>query len=333
MSQNEHIVSLIAKQLQGLATPPEKEELQQWLKADAAHQQEYDDLAVIWQKSGPLLANPSFNADVAWLKLDDKIAHLYPRPKKKFDNLVSLLLSSTAKTAAAILILGFIAAGGYWWHHHAQWQSFTAVAHNETLTLPDQSVVVMRKGSTISYPKQFDKAERRIQLNGEAFFTVQHNEQQPFLVITDHAVVKVLGTSFLVHTTNAADEVVVLTGKVNVADKNENGNRVVLTKGQRAVLQQDHRFYQDEVSDSNFIAWKTGQLNFNNTPLPKVLQDISHYYGILIEPDPGLQPAADAISVTVHFKDQPLAQVLEELRLITGLQLKKEKDKMIFYRN
>lgn len=333
MSQNEHIVTLIAKQLQGLATSQEKEELQQWLKADTTHQQEYDDLAAIWQKSGPLLANPSFNADVAWLKLDDRIAHLYPRPKKHVDNLISLLFSSTAKTAVAILIIGFIAAGGFWWHHHAQWQSFTAVAQNETLTLPDRSVVVVRKGSTIKYPKQFDKEERRIQLNGEAFFSVHHNEHQPFLVITGHSEVKVLGTSFLVHSTDATDEVVVVTGKVNVTDKNENDNRVILTKGQRAVLQQDHRFYQDQVSDSNFIAWKTGQLNFNNTPFTRVLQDICHYYGVLVVPDPGLQPAADAIPVTVHFNNQPLVQVLDELKLITGLQMKKENDKMIFYRN
>jgi len=333
MSQKEHIGSLIAKQLQGLATPQEAEELQQWLLSDAACKQEYDDMAVIWQKSGALLADPQFNAEIAWVKLDDKIAHLTARPKMPFESIISYLFSTTPKVAAAVLILAFMAGGGYWWYRHAQWQSFTAVAKNERLTLPDQSVVLVRKGSTIKYEKHFDKKERRVQLTGEAFFTVQHNEHQPFLVITDHSEVKVLGTSFLVHSTEAADEVVVVTGKVNVADKKENNNRVVLTKGQRAVLKRDHRFYQDQVIDSNFIAWETGQLNFNNTTLPKVLQDVSHYYGVTVELDPTLTSTADAMSVTVHFKDQPLEQALEELKLITGLQMKKEKDKIIFYRN
>jgi ferric-dicitrate binding protein FerR (iron transport regulator) len=54
MSQNDHIVSLIAKQLQGVATPQEAKELQQWLHSDAACQQEYDDMARIWQKSGSI---------------------------------------------------------------------------------------------------------------------------------------------------------------------------------------------------------------------------------------------------------------------------------------
>jgi ferric-dicitrate binding protein FerR (iron transport regulator) len=333
MNQKEHIINLIAKQLQGLATPQEAEELQQWLQSDAACQQEYDEMAVIWQKSTRLLAEPQFNADIAWLRLDDKIALLSPKRKMPVDSLLAVLFSSTSKAAAAILIAGAMAAGGYWWYSHAQWQSFTAVAQNETLTLPDRTVVVVRKGSTIKYQKQFDKKERRVQLSGEAFFTVQHNDHQPFLVITNHAEIKDLGTSFLVHSTEGTDEVVVVTGKVNMTDKNENNNQVVLTQGQRAILQQDHRFVQDQVTDSNFIAWETGQLNFNNTPLLKVLQDISHYYGLPVELDPGLQVADDAIPVTVHFNNQPLQQVLEELKLITGLQLKKENGKTLFYRN
>ncbi|MBO9203122.1 MULTISPECIES: FecR family protein [Niastella] len=333
MNEKDHIVSLIAKQLQGLATPQELADLQQWLQSDTACQQEFDDMAVIWQKSGRLLAEPQFNADIAWAKLDDQIAQLTARDKKPFHLIISGFFSSTSKAAAVILIVAGMAAGGYWWQRSSQWQSFTAVAQNENITLPDQSVVTVRKGSTLQYLKHFDKKERRVKLTGEAFFTVQHNEHQPFLVITDHAEVKVLGTSFLVHSTDADDEVVVVTGKVNVADKKEHNNQVYLTKGQRAVLKQDHHFYQDQVADTNFLAWRSGQLNFNNTALPQVLQDISHYYGIIVDLDPSLPNSANTIPVTVHFNNQPLEQVLEELKLITGFQVKKEKDKMLFYRN
>jgi len=332
MNQKEHIISLIAKQLQGLATPQEADELQQWLQSDAACQQEYDEMAVIWQKSGPLLAEPPFNTEAAWVKLDNQIALLTARERKPLHPVISIFVSPTAKAAAAVLILACTAAAGFWWHRNAQWQSFTATVKNETLTLPDHSVVVIRKGSTLKYLKQFNAAERRVELTGEAFFSVQHNEHQPFLVTTNNSEVKVLGTSFLVHNTTAEDEVVVVTGKVNVADKKEDNNKVLLTKGQRAVLKQDH-FYQDQVANSNFLAWETGQLNFNNTALPQVLQDISHYYGVSVELDPGLQAAAQTIPVTVHFNNQPLEQVLEELKLITGLQVKKENDKTLFYRN
>jgi ferric-dicitrate binding protein FerR (iron transport regulator) len=332
MNDKEHIVHLIAKQLQGLATPQEAEELQHWLKLDATCQQEYDDMAMIWQKSGPLLADPQFNADIAWLKLDDKVAQLTPRPKYQQDTIISFLFSSTGRIAAAVLVLALTALGGYWLHQRAQWQHFTAANKNETLTLPDQSVVLVRKGSSIKYPNVFDKKERRVQLTGEAFFKVQHNENQPFLVTTDNADIKVLGTSFLVNSAQSSDEVVVVTGKVNVTDKNESHNQVILTKGQRAVLDHNH-FIQAPVTDSNFIAWETGHLTFNNATLPKVLQDITHYYGVQIELAPALKATAPTVHVTVQFNNQPIEQALEEITLITGLQMKKEKDKVILYRN
>ena len=332
MSQNDHIVSLIAKQLQGMATPPEAEELQQWLQADAARRQEYDDMARIWQSSGPILANPDFNTDIAWAKLDDKIAQVSSRPHRQFHTVISYLFANTKKVMAAVVIFAMVSIGVYWWYKQAQWQTFTASNKNETLTLPDQSVVLVRKGSTLTYPKSFDTEERRVQLTGEAFFKVQHNETQPFLVSTGNTEVKVLGTSFLVNSNSAADEVVVETGKVNVTDKKSNQNHVILTKGQRAVLSNKH-FYQEQVTNSNYMAWETGQLVFNNAALPKVLEDISHFYGTQIELAPALQPTAAAIQISVEFKNQPLEQALEEIRLITGLTLKKEKDKVVFYRN
>ncbi len=332
MRDKELIIHIIAKQLQGLATQQEVEELQQWLKQDAACQQEYNDLAIIWQKSGPLLANPTFNADVAWVKLDDKIVHLTPKPKHHYDTIISFLFSSTGKAAAAVLVFALVAFGGYLWYQRAQWQTFTAAAKNETLTLPDQSVVVVRKGSSIKYLKTFDKKERLVQLTGEAFFKVQHKDNQPFLVTTENAEVKVLGTSFLVNSAPSTDEVVVVTGKVYVKDKNKANNQVILAKGQRAVLEHA-RFYQSPVTDSNFIAWETGQLIFNNTPLPKVLQDVAHYYGVQIELAPALKATAPEVHVSVQFNNQPIEQALEEITLITGLHMKKEKDKVVFYRN
>lgn len=315
-----------------MATPEEAEELQQWLQTDAINRQEYDDMARIWQKSGPLLANPEFNTDIAWSKLDNKIALVSPRPQRQFHNVISYLFANSKRVAAAVVIFTIVALGGYWWYKQSQWQTFTAANKNETLTLPDQSVVLVRKGSSISYPKSFNAKERRVQLTGEAFFKVQHNEAQPFLVTTGNAEVKVLGTSFLVNSNPSADEVVVETGKVNVTDKKSSQNQVTLTKGQRAVLSNE-RFYQEQVTDSNYIAWNTGQLVFNNTALPKVLEDITHFYGTQVELAPALQSAAAAIQITVEFKDQPLEQVLEEIRLITGFTLKKEKDKAVFYQN
>jgi transmembrane sensor len=330
MSDHEQIITLIAKQLQGLATPQETEELQLWLHADAAHQQEYNELALIWQKSGPLLADPQFDANIGWLKLDDKISQSSRKTRIPFDKVVSFRFS-VKKVAMAVVLVSAIAFGGYWYSRHAGWQTLTATAQNQSFALPDQSVILLRKGSTLQVPKQFDAKERVVRLTGEAFFNVQHNEQQPFKITTAHSAIKVLGTSFLVNAGENEDEVVVITGKVHVTDKNESENQVTLSPGERAVLLHDH-FYQNQVTDSNFIAWKTGSLVFNNASLQKVLQDVTHYYDIPVEMAPGTENPSQPFTVTVQFENQPLEQALEEIKLITGLSMKKAPDKIIFYR-
>src|SRR5690348_16419195 len=120
MNQKEHIISLIAKQLQGLATPQEADELQQWLQSDASCQQEYDDMTLIWQKSGLLLAEPQFNTEVAWVKLDDQIALLTARERKPLPTVISIFFSPTAKAAAAVLLVAGMAAAAFWWNRHTQ---------------------------------------------------------------------------------------------------------------------------------------------------------------------------------------------------------------------
>jgi len=125
--------------------------------------------------------------------------------------------------------------------------------------------------------------------------------------------------------------VVVVTGRVQVEDKNQSGHQVVVPAGQRVVLQQ-HQFLQNSITDSNFIAWRTGHLEFKNAPLQKVLEDVAHYYGVDIELEPGAEPAANPLNITLRFENQPLEQVLEEIRLAAGLALKKDNDKIILYR-
>ena len=65
----------------------------------------------------------------------------------------------------------------------------------QTLALSDGSTVELSGGSTLSHPRRWDAAERRVRLEGEAFFDVVAHEK-PFVVETFNADVTVLGTQF-----------------------------------------------------------------------------------------------------------------------------------------
>jgi len=324
MQVTEHITAIIGKKLEGQATTEELEQLQLWLNSGMGNTQEYDQLVKIWMESPRVLTLPAFDTAAAWAKVDGSIrANTGATPVRS----ISLYSRRIAVAAAIIIIAG--AGWRLYTQNHPRWQAFQALAANHSLQLPDGSVVELRKGSKLEYPAAFDKAERTVRLSGEAFFRVQHYEHQPFRINTAHSQIEVLGTSFLVRSEETLDEVVVAAGKVSVADKSKSSNRVVLEAGQKVVLEQD-RFREDKVTDANYLAWKTGLLEFRATPLVKAIEDISHYYGTPLSLAEG-QDAASKSTITLRFENEPFESVLEELKQVTGLQVKKENGKIVLY--
>lgn len=330
MIPDDYLLNIIAKALSGRATDEEQQQLRQWLESDPANRKEYEELVTVWQESMRLTAEQTFNTDRAWSRVEANMTPaVQSQPESRKTNLFSILYHKRLAVAAAIIAVFII--GGYLWNHYRNaWQELAAGNKNQSLRLPDGSTVLLRKGATLRYPLHFDGEERLIRLKGEACFNVQKDEHQPFVVVTDQAAIRVLGTTFVVNTNNSTDEVIVMTGKVNVMSKRKAGRQIELTAGQRTLLQND-QFQQTQVTDSNFIAWKTGLLDFKQAPLEKVLEEMQDYYEVPITLDSQQKAVSSALSVTVRFNNQPLEQALEEIRLVTGLSMKKENDKIVFY--
>jgi len=330
MHVNEHIAAIIGKKLEGQASAEELAQLASWLTTDAGNALEYDQLARIWAESPRVLARPAFDTAAAWARIDGLISGSSiarrPAPVK------SIALSFRRAAVAAAVIA--VAATGWWWLSRPHWERLEATKANKSVQLPDGSVVLLRKGSQIEYPRVFANNERTVHLTGEAFFNVQHQAGQPFRITSPHLDVEVLGTSFLVRSANdasndAIDEVVVSTGKVSVTDRNNSANHAILMAGQKAVLQ-EKRLQETPVADSNYMAWKTGILEFKGATLEKALADIAHYYEVPLSLAPG-QGTAATIRINARFENQPFERVLEELGLLTGLEVKKESGKYLLF--
>ena len=55
----------------------------------------------------------------------------------------------------------------------------------------------LNRGTTLRFPVNYDRKERRVYLDGEAYFEVTHNPRHPFIVETSNQIsVQVLGTKF-----------------------------------------------------------------------------------------------------------------------------------------
>jgi transmembrane sensor len=322
MEENEYMESLILKHLNQEASPEEESALQQWLHADPGHRQDYRGLEKIWQDSGPALHRHLFDKDLAWEKMQPRMA--YAKTKPLFPGEKWMI------AAAAILIL---ASAGWWYSikNRVEPRMILAQDGDRQLSLPDGSVVYLRKGAMISYAEPFTGKERQVEMSGEAFFQPAHDPGTPFRINTPHAIIEDIGTSFLVRDEAATDEVIVTTGKIKFTDRTQSSHSIVLVSGQKAILK-ENQFIQSVPSDSNFMAWKTGVLNFRGTPLDQAAQDLANLYRLTVSFAADLQTETGKIRVTARFENQSLEEVLEELQLTTGLKINHEKNTLFFHR-
>jgi transmembrane sensor len=151
-------------------------------------------------------------------------------------------------------------------------------AENGSIThyrLPDGSAISLNAGSYIIFKKKEFTGDRLVNLEGEAFFDVEKGST--FTISTNKGSVKVLGTSFNVHSREYFFSVSCLSGKIQVMAGDKS---VVIEPGQTAKLSgNDLISYQDNKID-NATGWLKGEFYFENTPLIQVFQEIERQFNV-----------------------------------------------------
>ncbi len=182
--------------------------------------------------------------------------------------------------------------------------------HGEQLThqLPDGSSLILNSGTRVEYRKNFGESSRELTLKeGEIFLNVEHSST-PFIVETFDAQTTVLGTSFNVRSwpneIDAATDVAVESGQVQVSPHGDTDLAVVLNAGQSAKIQPDGQrpvvTLQTETVVDDY-AWLGGGFKFSEEPLGKVIQEIERRYDVEISLD-----SSDLESVSIGiFKQSP----------------------------
>jgi hypothetical protein len=148
------------------------------------------------------------------------------------------------------------------------------------ITMPDGTKVWLNAQSSLKYPTYFNSKERRVELSGEAYFEVKHQESSPFRVVINDQLIEVLGTHFNVN--SYADEPAIKTtlmeGSVKLSFKNNPGI-AVLNPGQQSVYE-DNKFQIKQVDTEESIAWKKGYFAFNKSSLEDIMRQISRWYNV-----------------------------------------------------
>ena len=161
----------------------------------------------------------------------------------------------------------------------------TPVGTRRDLQLSDGSRLELNARTSIVV--ETTPAERRVRLaSGEAFFSVSKDPERPFIVETPAGSVRVTGTRFNVKSQGGTElQVTVLEGSVQVRP----GEGQTSAGAAPVSLETGGRFAADakgnsvsKVSDSDLdriLAWRQGQIIFENTPLSEALAQFAYHHG------------------------------------------------------
>ena len=149
------------------------------------------------------------------------------------------------------------------------------------LILPDSTRVWLNAHSKLIYPVSFGKGNRQVELNGEAYFDVVHNEKQPFIVKTRQMDIQVLGTEFNVTSYSSDFEVSLLRGCIELSSPSLSSTYKV--KEKEHVKLKDNKLIVNNITDYDYFRWKEGLICFNNESVATIIEKLKLYYDIDIE--------------------------------------------------
>ncbi|MDD4108731.1 MAG: FecR domain-containing protein [Prolixibacteraceae bacterium] len=153
------------------------------------------------------------------------------------------------------------------------------------VTLSDGTRIFLNAGSRLVYPEFFTGKIREVFLVGEAFFEVEYDENNPFVVRTTDLKIRVLGTSFNVsaYPSDKIIETVLAKGKVRLEQESSGlfSETTEMVPGQLAAFSKTERTTKiKSVDTDNFILWKDGMYKFESTDLSRVIKKLERYYNI-----------------------------------------------------
>lgn len=184
---------------------------------------------------------------------------------------------------AAILVI--IITGTYFYDRVSSNEDLkveqTTFGEQRSFELADGSKVWLNASSRVSYDSE---SPRTLFLEGEAFFEVSKDTLRPFTVTTpDYITVKALGTSFNIksYAESSITETKLLSGKVEVSSDTQFTESVTLLPNQKlSFYKNTKKVLKLEMEENAFrIAWKEGEIQFENTSFQEIAIDLKAHFG------------------------------------------------------
>ncbi|MDZ7646943.1 MAG: FecR domain-containing protein [Cytophagales bacterium] len=318
---------MIGKVLAGEGSEQEKAEVARWTKLHEDNSKYYEQLKTIFEKAASGDVEIQFDTDAAWRKMKSKLAHasenvVVLHPKNTFS------INLAWRIAAGVVILLGVS---YFYYQQLFLPVQTLALSSDSITvedtLPDGSTAFLNKKSQLTYEYNPREKTRKVKLEGEAFFSVKHEQEKPFVIEAEDVLVRDIGTEFNLKAYPHKDtiEIIVTQGEVQFYTLLDSG--LSLQAGQKAIYSKRNKaFYRVDKPDTNALAYKTKVFSFNNTDLRSVINLLNDVY------DSNIILATEKIyscRLTANFKEDNASIIAEVIAETMGLTLTRKNDEII----
>lgn len=310
----------LKKYLEGKTTETESLRIREWLKNPENDVELRHILGEIWANSEIHLKGqaPDFN------RMLDQVHHQINNQQiqQGKPKALSTKLYQTFSKVAAILVIPLLLLSVYLYFNpgnnstkiasNAFREIYTKPGTRTQIDLPDGTRVWLNDGTTFRYPEQFTGRKREVFVDGEAYFEVKSNPENPFVVNNPMMNTIVTGTHFNLNAYSADNyfEATLIEGKINLENKNKN---LVIKPGEQVQFDSKlEKIVQKTVDPQNAAAWVDGKLIFKDEKLETAIKKLARWYNVeIILTDPEI----NNYLMTATIQDEKLDQSLKLIAL------------------
>ena len=250
-----------------------------WLIDGDDREEKEEALSQIWSEA---LSEQNFPVEEPLKKTWRKIRQSEPQSPRR-------LFIKRALRYAAIFLLPVLSGVAVWQLSEKQHfapemiECYVPYGEQQTVALPDGSLIRVNSGSLLIYPAKFTTPRRQVYLSGEANFSVESNPDEPFIVRTGTLNIEALGTKFNVES-YPGDGLITTTlehGSVKIYKQGEPDEAILLKPDEQVCYHaNENRFVRSLVEASDYSAWTEGELRFVNKSLDEILFTLERRYNV-----------------------------------------------------
>lgn len=272
---------LIKKVVNNRAVSSEIEELSSYLSDNQIKQRLFDLYKDRWGQSSDELEMS------IQMKMWDQIKRTLPAEEQQIEPKSATLRKRIVQWAGAAAIALILISTGFYFINKdgVQHSQIVSVDRGQKakIELPDGTQIWLNSASSIIYAEDYNKKNRTVKLDGEAYFDVAKDKNKPFIVDLGAMSVEVLGTTFNVkaYKEDSLYTTTLIEGAVRVANSSQT---ITMVPNEKVVFnKKDNKMQKSETANAEYShSWYSNDLAFDQESLSEIAKTLERMYNVSI---------------------------------------------------